>query len=604
MSTAQARHDGGQHSGAAAVTERCPAVAVVDSPGDDLVTGADVPQLEVAPRAGRRTRLLVVSSAVVIGLVVAVAGVALANAGEIAAGTRVLGVDVGRKTRADAVRMLRDRLASRVAATVPVRVGSTPAEIKPADAGLTLDFEATVAAAAKPSGSLWSLFGRRDVAPVVTVDADRLHAALAPHVGGQAVPWTGPAIRYDKLNPTPVYPRPGRGVDRRQAAKIFGDAWLRRPSVEVPITDLSPVTTGEDVDRIVRDLATPAVSAPVTVSLPTGEIEIPPAAIAASLLLESDEDGRISPRMDQAKLRLALVDRIKPFETPAKNASITISGGQPVVTPHVDGRSVDIAALARDLPPVLGQPAPRRVTANLMVAPPQLTADAVAGLGIKEKISSFTTNFVAGQSRTTNIKKVADVVRGTLVRAGETFSLNAATGERTLAKGYVPAPVIDGSGKLKNAPGGGISQVATTLFNASYYAGLEDVAHQPHSYYFSRYPPVIEATTVYPHLDLKFRNDSPTGVLIDTSYTSTSLTVTLWGTKRYDVETVWGPRTDVVAPKTVYLDEPDCTATAGIPGFRQEAWRVFKQNGKEIKRQRFSWRYDAEPRFICGKPPA
>jgi hypothetical protein len=78
----------------------------------------------------------------------------------------------------------------------------------------------------------------------------------------------------------------------------------------------------------------------------------------------------------------------------------------------------------------------------------------------------------------------------------------------------------------------------------------------------------------------------------------------LWGTKRYDIETIWGPRTNTVAPKTVHLQESDCNPTDGIPGFQQEAWRIFKQNGQEIKRQRFFWRYDAEPIFICGKPPA
>ena len=93
-----------------------------------------------------------------------------------------------------------------------------------------------------------------------------------------------------------------------------------------------------------------------------------------------------------------------------------------------------------------------------------------------------------------------------------------------------------------------MSQFTTTLFNAMYYAGLEDVFHQPHSYYFTRYPSVIEATIFYPSLDLKFRNDSPHSVLIDTSYTDTSITVTFWGTKRYDITTEWGPRRNVTSP--------------------------------------------------------
>jgi vancomycin resistance protein YoaR len=115
---------------------------------------------------------------------------------------------------------------------------------------------------------------------------------------------------------------------------------------------------------------------------------------------------------------------------------------------------------------------------------------------------------------------------------------------------------------------------------------------------------VIEATTIYGTLDMAFRNDSPHGILIDTSYTATSLTVTLWGTKRYDIETVYGPRTAQTGPKTIFLQEADCEPTDGLPGFAQEAWRVFKQDGQEIRRERFFWRYSAEPKFVCGPPPA
>ncbi len=158
------------------------------------------------------------------------------------------------------------------------------------------------------------------------------------------------------------------------------------------------------------------------------------------------------------------------------------------------------------------------------------TAAELAELGIVEQVSSFTTYFTGGQGRSRNIIQVAKEVDGAIVRPGETFSLNGHTGPRGYDEGYVDAPVIQ-DGKLVNAAGGGISQFTTTLFNAMYYAGLEDVFHKPHSYYFSRYPSVIESTIFYPSLDLKFRNDSPHGVLIDTSYTDSSVTVRMWSTQ-------------------------------------------------------------------------
>jgi vancomycin resistance protein YoaR len=188
-----------------------------------------------------------------------------------------------------------------------------------------------------------------------------------------------------------------------------------------------------------------------------------------------------------------------------------------------------------------------------------------------------------------------------VVKPGETFSLNKHTGERTYSNGYKDAPVIVG-GKLEPGVGGGASQFTTTLFNAAYYAGLEDVEHKPHSFYFSRYPSVIESTIFYPTLDLKFKNTTPYGVLIDTSSTGRSVTVSMWSTKHYDsVKTERSPRRNITSPPTVQREAgPKCIATGGLPGFTQDAWRVIRKDGKEVRREKFTWKYDPEPRFLCG----
>jgi vancomycin resistance protein YoaR len=108
--------------------------------------------------------------------------------------------------------------------------------------------------------------------------------------------------------------------------------------------------------------------------------------------------------------------------------------------------------------------------------------------------------------------------------------------------------------KVEPGVGGGASQFTTTLFNAAYYAGLQDVEHKPHSFYFDRYPAVIESTIFYPTLDLKFRNTTPYGILIDTATTGSSVTVAMWSTRVFDsVNTEYGPRRDWTRPSTVPL---------------------------------------------------
>lgn len=564
----------------------------------DHVAAPSEPHPSGRPIRWRRGR--VTALAVTVGVLAAGIPTGIAYAGDIAHGVRVLGVDVGGRSEAEAARTLESRLAARAASPVQVRVGSAEVSFLPADVGLSLDPHQTARRAADATPAPWTaVFGSHDVEPVVSLDLERLMRVLQPHVGTQGSPPVWPAIRFDGLTPVTVAPQAGRGLDRHAAAAAVRRGWLRTARIDLPIADVIPVTTAADLDTLKTGLAEKAVAAPVTLTVAGHDIEITPAAIAASLTIESDADGRVVPRVDPARLKTALAPVLAAAQTAPTDATFTLHNGQPTPVPDAPGRAVDLDAAAKALFDVLDQPAPRRVTAGTVPVPAARTAQDLKDLGIVELVSTFTTKMTPGQARNRNIKIVADIVRGTVVPAGATFSLNKLTGDRTLAKGYLMAPVID-NGKIKNGPGGGISQFATTAFNAGYYAGMVDVEHRPHSYHFDRYPAVIEATTIYPDLDMAWRNDSPHAVLVDTQWTDTSITVSLFGTRRFDISTEYGPKTNVTAPPAITLAEADCNETDGIPGFRQEAWRVFKKDGVELKRERFAWTYRAEPKFTCA----
>ncbi|PZF86792.1 VanW family protein [Micromonospora deserti] len=559
----------------------------------------------------RRVRVLL-AAGVATAVLVSVASVgAYAYAGDVPRGTTVLGAELGGRSRAGAVRELRaelDRRADALATPLTVRVGEKSAEITPADVGLAVDVDATVAAAAEAKAhAVERLVGSRSVEPVVTVDVARLDAALKKVVGDQGQKMTMPAITWSGTTPKAVHPKPSLALDPERSAEVVREGWLGGQPVTVPLVETHPATTAEEVDRMVAELAKPAVAAPVTLTTDKGSVTIPPKAIAKSLRFTADKAGTLTPQVDVKRLRAALGDDLTKVEVPPKDARMTISGGKPKVIDGSPGQQLDSAALGRDLLTVLPKADGREVTGTLKPAEPDLTAEKLAGLGIKERVSTFTTRFTGGLSspRSQNIITIAKDVDGTVVLPGETFSLNGHTGERGYAQGYRDAPVIL-DGKLVPGVGGGTSQFTTTLFNATYYAGLEDVEHKPHSYWFSRYPPVIESTIFWPNLDFKFRNDTPYGVLIDTSYTSSSITVSIWSTEIYDsVKTEYGPRRNITKPKTIYLEPgPTCIPANGIDGFTQDAYRVIRKDGKVIKREKFSWRYAAEPRYICGPEPS
>jgi vancomycin resistance protein YoaR len=549
-----------------------------------------------------KKRIIVVGT--VAAVLVAAAGfAAYVYVGDVPRGTRVLGLDLGGKSRSNAERQLTDAVALRAGEPAKVELDGRSVTVKPADIDLSLNVVRTIGKAMKGSPSL---FSERTVIPVVDLDPAKLDAALRKRLDPKKITLKKPGIAYEGLTPQASYPQAGLGLDPAQAAAAVKTAWPTGGTASVPLVSRPAATTKEQVDALVTDLAKPAVAAPVTVRVNGKSFTLSPAAIAKGLVFTSDDNGRLTPSVDGKKLHAAAAKEFAKVETAPQDAMIKLAGGKPKVIGSKPGDMVDLAALGQALLAVLGNPAPREATATLTKQEADRSDPEVIDLGVKEKVSSFTTHFTggAGSPRSQNIMTVARAVDGAIVEPGETFSLNGHTGERDYAAGYQDAPVIVG-GKLEPGVGGGASQFTTTLFNAAYYAGLQDVEHKPHSFYFDRYPAVIESTIFYPSLDLRFKNTTPYGILIDTSYTSSSVTVTMWSTKVYDsVKTVYGPRRRLTSPPTVQREAgPKCITSSGLPGFTQDAWRVIRKDGSEVERKKFTWRYDPEPRFVCGEKP-
>jgi vancomycin resistance protein YoaR len=543
-----------------------------------------------------------IAAGVGLAMVLATAGGAVAYTlhGDVPRGVTVLGLDLGGKSQAQATRALQEHLAARSNVPVPVQVDERTGTIRPQDVGLAADIPATIAAATRGRPAL---SGDRDVAVVSRIDAKRLDTALRRAFPGAGRPARMPAITFTGTTPKAVHPTTGRGLDPAQSAEAIRQGWLTGQTVTIPLAETRPATTAADVDRLLATLARPAAAAPVTVTTDRGTLTIAPAAIAQSLILTADRTGLITPRIDDKKLRAALAAPLRTVEKAPVDARFAFAAGRPSIVNDVPGDALDLAALGPQLLTVLPRSDGRTVAATLRPAAPKVTAAQLAKLGVTERVSTFTTRFPGGlgSPRSQNIVQIAKEVDGALVLPGTVFSLNGHTGERGYAQGYQDAPVILG-GKLTPGVGGGASQFTTTLFNATYYAGLQDVEHKPHSYYFSRYPPVIESTIFYPDLDFKFKNNTRYGVYLDTSWTSSTITVSVWSTKVYDkVTTQWGPRRTITNPRTITLQAgPKCIETNGIDGFTQDAFRLFHSGGKVVKREKFTWTYGAEPRYICA----
>ena len=163
---------------------------------------------------------------------------------------------------------------------------------------------------------------------------------------------------------------------------------------------------------------------------------------------------------------------------------------------------------------------------------------------------------VSSSNRIWNVQLMARYIDGTIIEPGEVFSFNRVVGQRTVERGFREGQMIVGSLLLPSI-GGGVCQTATTLFNNAFELGLPIVERHNHSFYISHYPLGRDATVSWGGPDFEFRNDLPTGILIKSSYTSSTLTFTFYGTPsgRRVVSTT-SPQTNWRQPKTSYAYDP------------------------------------------------
>jgi vancomycin resistance protein YoaR len=406
-------------------------------------------------------------------------------------------------------------------------------------------------------------------------------------------------VRFEGTTPVPVDPVPGHALDVPAAEALLQREWAFGQPIALPLDELPPTTDKQDVADAIEKVARPAVSAPVVVTGEQGVRGTLTPEVIASLLTFRADSSRLIPEINIQGASEALEPQLAASETPGRDASLDFSSGRPVVSPSQDGRGVDYQATLKDLLTVLTGTGERTITAVYADQPAELTTDELNKLGITGVIGEFTTRGFAPDSGK-NIRRAAQMINGMIVEPGATFSLNQATAPRTAANGFIEAGIIN-EGHASRGVGGGVSQVATTLYNAAYFAGMVDVEHKEHSFYISRYPPGREATVFGDAIDMRFRNDNPTGVMIQTVWTPASITVRLFGTKRYEVTSTPGPRTNPTDPEKVSVpDGEPCVKSNGAPGFTVTDTRTLREvSTGEVRRETRTVKYNPSPKVEC-----
>lgn len=397
--------------------------------------------------------------------------------------------------------------------------------------------------------------------------------------------------------------------------------YLDRSPLRLELREVIPTVTKEKAETVKEEVAR-IVEKPVTLSWAKKTFTWDAQTILAFIELASSRDPArpVVAMVNETKVRAAVDALGGEIDQRAVDAKLRIEGGRAsTFTASTSGLTLDRDKAVNDV--VLTLEALRTGTDGSAIALsvketlPAVRTETINDLGIKELIGRGTTSFAGSPpNRIHNISVGASAFNGILIKPGETFSTVKALGNIDESTGYKPELVIK-EDRLKPELGGGLCQVSTTLFRAVLNAGLPVVERKNHSFRVSYYEPPIgmDATIYDPAPDLKFTNDTPGYVLIQTKVSGTKLTFEFYGTSDGRVAVTTTPRayayTDPGDP--VYIEDPSLAPgetkqiEKAVPGASADFTYTVRRDGKVIFQKTFTSKYVAwKAKYLVGPAPA
>jgi vancomycin resistance protein YoaR len=261
------------------------------------------------------------------------------------------------------------------------------------------------------------------------------------------------------------------------------------------------------------------------------------------------------------------------------------------LVPEVEGRKLDLDASVAVLAGALEN---GKTSASLVFVhkKPRRLAKDLGHVNVDKVMGFFETNYDRSQrsaARTYNLRLAASKLDGTVLLPGETFDFNDVVGPRDEANGYKVAPVI-AEGELVDGIGGGTCQISSTLYAASFFAGLDNGKYTPHSRPSHYITMGLDATVVWPRVDMELKNPYEFPIAVHASVSQGRVRMEILGPKRdYTVgfereileekefETI--ERMDDTLPVGTRI-----TDQAGVKGYRMKRHRyVYGPKNKVLK---------------------
>ena len=301
----------------------------------------------------------------------------------------------------------------------------------------------------------------------------------------------------------------------------------------------------------------------------------------------------------EEKLLNAIIDDVASgISRQAQDATILRQDGKFHITKEKDGLEVDKELLKDRIAKGFESFSQENIAIPLVSTAPQITEERLQT--IKEVIGEFSTVFnLQAVGRSKNISIAAGKINSTVLMPQEEFSFNQRTGPTGMAQGYQEAPVIL-KGELVPGIGGGVCQVSTTLYNAAVRANLDITTRRNHSLTVAYVPLGHDAAVAYDQLDLRFKNNFKTPIYIESFVSGNRIHARIYGQKKDKVKiNLISEVLEVIEPQTEIIKDPNLlygetkVERDAKKGYRVSTYKVYYENGREIKREHISKDYYA-----------
>lgn len=354
------------------------------------------------------------------------------------------------------------------------------------------------------------------------------------------------------------------------------------------------------------------ISAPITLQLGSRTWTLPPGQIASMVQLDtSDTVSHPRVSLDQTMLTDYVSGLAANVNTPARNARVQLRDGS--VSILADGQDGVTLLVDQTAQAISSQVATdeRTVVIRTRTEKPKFGSDQVQSISVNDLLAKASTSYAGSiAARAHNVRLATSQLNGVVVAPGDEFSFNAELGPVTLGTGYqIGYGIAMANGQMMTVPseGGGICQVATTVFHAAFWAGLDITTRYAHMYWIPRYgqPPLgmkgLDATVDDAYgIDFKFRNNTGNWLAIVTSADSSNIYFSLYGTDpNWEVKAEGPIISNIVPADTTMVRQFDPSMAPGQEllvehaenGFDARVIRRVLKNGQTIDTREFVSHY-------------